>query len=397
MANEAIQGIIDANDPPTLFARTDDNVQISRNGGRLRIMDKALATHLGEHCCDWIASRQKGTVACKMPTHVADDMLAQAPWEDLPPLVRMIHSPVILPDARVLDRTGYDADTGLYLVLAPGFQLPPMPDDPTEDDMMSAYRLLDSYSDEFIFASPADRANALVMQTSHLMRSFIGEQALLPLFALDAPMRATGKTTLGQTCGWLALGTEPMVAGQITRDEEWGKQIASTLLHETEILMFDNLDVPLSDPTLAALLTTEGIWGGRLLGGNNLVNARNKTTFIVTGNNLEVGPDLQRRTVYIRMDANMADPSRRQFRRTDFRGAMLAARPRLLAAFFTWVRRWLQLGSPVSGTSHGQLQPVRPRGAWLVEPGRRGSVPGQPGQLPRQPGCRDRHLGTLAG
>lgn len=349
MAAEAIKAIIDADDPPTLFARDDDNVLITRDGEQLRIMDKALVKRLGEDCADWKKNKSGGTVPCAMPDHVADHMLSHAPWNGLPKLARMIRSPVILPDARVLDRTGYDPDTGLYLALEPGFTLPPIETDPSEDDMMSSFRLIDSYQDEFVYATPADKANGLVMQVSHLMRSFIGERALLPMFALDAPMRSTGKTTLGQTCGWLALGTEPAVAGQIAKDEEWAKQIASTLKHEVEILMFDNLDVRLDDPTLAAVLTTEGKWAGRLLGGNDLVNARNKTTFIVTGNNLEVGPDLQRRVIYIRLDANMADPSRRQFKRTDFRGAMLAARPRLLAAFFTWVRRWLQLGSPVQG------------------------------------------------
>jgi DNA polymerase-1 len=349
MSRDAIGAICADNDPPTLFARADDNLHITRWGERIQPMDKALVTHLGEEHCNWLVSRKNGAVPTRMPPHVADDMLTRAPWEDLPLLKRLVRSPIILPDARILDRSGYDAATGMYLALPSGFALPPIPADPTEDDTQRASALLRSYLDEFVFATLADAANAFALFIGHLLRSVIGDNALLPMFAIDAPIQSTGKTALANAAGVLALGSEPMIASEIKDSDEWRKQLASSLLAETEVMLFDNLEVPLSDPTLAAVLTSEGMWGGRILGTNSLVNARNQTTFIVTGNNLQVGPDLRRRVVYIRMDTNMPDPSRRVFRRADFLGTLKSARPRLLAALFTWIRRWLQQGSPTQG------------------------------------------------
>jgi DNA polymerase I len=348
MAQQAIAAIVDANDPPTLFARAEDNLQITRWGERIQPMDKALATHLGEEFCDWVTVRKTGAVATRMPPHVADDMLARAPWADLPPLKRLVRSPIILPDARILGSSGYDASTGLYLALEPGFSLPTVPDEPTEDDLHGAFAYVRSFLDEFVFGSEADAANAVGLFIGHLLRPLIGDEALLPMFCVDAPTQSTGKTALANATGVLALGGPPKIVPEIKDADEWRKQVAALLVGETELVLFDNLTHKLDDASLAAMLTGEGMWGGRLLGGNLMVNERTKLTVIVTGNNLQVGDDLRRRVIYIRLNTNMPDPSSRMFRRTDFLGSLKQARPRLLAAFFTWARRWLQLGSPVS-------------------------------------------------
>lgn len=349
MSRHAIAAICAVNDPPTLFARTEDNLRITRWGERVQPMDKALVTHLGEHHCDWLLRRGGNDLPARMPPHVADDMLTQAPWDNLPPLLRLVRSPVILPDARILAASGYDEGTGLYLALEPGFVLPEVPDEPTEEDCQLAARFVQSFLDEFVFASAADQHNALGLFIGHLLRPLLGDDALLPMFAIDAPIQSTGKTALANATGVLALGNPPKIVPEIKDADEWRKQVGALLAGENELVLFDNLTHKLDDASLAAVLTGEGLWGGRLLGGNDLVNERTKLTVIVTGNNLEVGADLRRRVIYIRMDTNLADPSSRQFRRTDFLGALKVARPRLLGAVFTWARRWLQLGSPVQG------------------------------------------------
>ena len=353
MADKVRAAIEDINQPSRIFSRSEDMVRVVAGGdGRLLVrgFDAGSIKAEAEKAIVWRKPRTGGDVPSRVPTEVVDFLVHAEPiWPELPFLRRLVHAPVILPDARILSISGYDPGTQLFLALDPGFALPPVPDDPTEDDLMRASSYVQSYLDEFVFAEPADAANALGMFIGHLLRPLLGEEALLPMFDIDAPTQATGKTALANATGVLALGAAPKLVPEIKDADEMRKQITSMLVGENELMLFDNLTQKLDDASLAAALTGEGMWGGRLLGTNNLANARANTTFIATGNNLEIGPDLRRRSVYIRMDANMADPSQRRFRRADFLGMLRDARPRLLAALFTWIRRWLQHGSPSAG------------------------------------------------
>lgn len=353
MADRVRAAIEAVNQPRRMFGRADDMVRVVAGGdGSLlvRPFDAGAIKAEAEKAVLWDKPHRGGTVPARVPQEVVDFLVHADPiWPELPYLRRLVHAPVILPDARILAISGYDPDTQLYLALERGFVLPPVPDDPTEDDLMRSSALVQSYLDEFVFAEAADAANALGMFIGHLLRPLLGDEALLPMFDIDAPTQATGKTALANATGMLALGSAPKIVPEIKDADEMRKQVTSMLVGESELMLFDNLTQRLDDASLAAALTGEGVWGGRLLGTNNLANARQHTTFIATGNNLQIGPDLRRRSVYIRLDTNMADPGARRFRRTDFLGSLKAARPSLLAAVFTWVRRWLQQGSPSPG------------------------------------------------
>lgn len=87
---------------------------------------------------------------------LVEGVAALGAWEGVRHLEAVVEAPVLRPDGTVLDRPGYDSDTGLLYV--PSMQYPPCPARPTRDDAVRAVRaLLDAVCD-FPFASDIYRA-----------------------------------------------------------------------------------------------------------------------------------------------------------------------------------------------------------------------------------------------
>jgi len=59
-------------------------------------------------------------VASNAPRNVAETILARAGAWPFPRLVGFVEAPLLAPDGRIIDTPGYDADTGLYLLIDPG-------------------------------------------------------------------------------------------------------------------------------------------------------------------------------------------------------------------------------------------------------------------------------------
>ena len=130
------------------------------------------------------------------------------------------------------------------------------------------------------------------------------------------------------------------------KDEELRKQITSVLLGGTPIVLLDNITHTLESGVLAAALTSRN-WSDRLLGKSETVSVPNNCLWIATGNNLDFGSELVRRTVWIRLDPKVDRPWERTGFKHDPLGAWVVEnRGRLLWALFVLVRRWLADGRP---------------------------------------------------
>src|SRR5262249_3528196 len=67
----------------------------------------------------------------------------------LPHVSGIITTPTLRPDGSLLAEPGYDPETELYL--APGFQIPPIPEHPTREQALAALKLLIDLLSEFGF------------------------------------------------------------------------------------------------------------------------------------------------------------------------------------------------------------------------------------------------------
>lgn len=257
----------------------------------------------------------------------------------------VVHSPVLRADGTVLSEPGYDDTTGLLYLPEPGLIVPPVPEQPTGEQVADAAALLGRMIDGFAFVSKHDRANFLGLLLTPLLR------ALAPppyqLAAITAPQPGSGKTLLASLARIIHGGV--FRAELPLEEDELRKQITTILVHTTgPVVHFDNVSGTLRSSTIAALLTSAQ-WDDRKLGTNEMINARNDRLWMITGNNLSLGGDLTRRTIWITIDPGVPDPHLR----TDFAIENLEQwtkdnRGPLLHALLTLARRWIAAGKPMT-------------------------------------------------
>ena len=103
-------------------ARAAKNSSVTRPKGALtlHVVD---ATHLAEVAGrvakhEKFDGRAKDWVPCDCPRRVAETVLARGEWDPLDYLNGFVEAPTITPAGRVVDRPGYDEETGLILAIS---------------------------------------------------------------------------------------------------------------------------------------------------------------------------------------------------------------------------------------------------------------------------------------
>jgi hypothetical protein len=261
----------------------------------------------------------------------------------LRPLRGVVHSPVIRADGTVLEAPGYDPATAQLHLPEPGLIVPRVPEHPTSVQLAQAVALLERMVAGFTFVSDDDKANYIGVLLTPLIR------ALAPppyqLAAITAPQPGSGKTLLANCARIIHGGV--FRAEMPAQDDELRKQITTILDYTTGALVhFDNVSGTVRSSIVAGLLTS-AVWDDRRLGVNELVHARNDRLWIITGNNLSLGGDLARRTIWITIDPGVPHPERRTgFAIQDLERWTREHRGQLIHALLTLVRAWVSASMP---------------------------------------------------
>ncbi|WP_030455305.1 hypothetical protein [Herbidospora cretacea] len=240
------------------------------------------------------------------PRETLSSVLAGKTWPKVPTLHGVIGAPVLRRDGTLLQRPGYDEATGLYL--AAKVALPPVPDQPTAEQVHHARDfLLNRFLRDFPWATAADRANYLALLATPILRHYT--RSLTPFALIDATMPASGKSIL--------TGGPGMLYGQRVMpwpyaEEELRKSITAVLSEQVGVVVWDNLaEGTVIDSATLALLVTAGVWSDRQLGASRNIATVNDRLWMATGNNLQVGGDMASRTVRVHLDPNMPRPEQR--------------------------------------------------------------------------------------
>jgi hypothetical protein len=275
----------------------------------------------------------------------AAKMVSAAP--DMAPRLRrlrgVIHTPVFRPDGTILTAPGYDTNTNLLYLPEPGLTIRPIPDQPTSHDTANAVELINTMTAGFRWAGEHDRANYYGLLLTPLLRTLVPPP--YKLGAIGAPMRGSGKSLLASLLR--------IVHGGVFRvempedDAEMRKQITSILSVTTgAIVQFDNVSGILRSSTLAGLLTS-ATWDDRPLGVTDMVSRANDRLWVITGNNVNLGGDLVRRTVWVTIDPGIPDPHlRTDFTIKDLEAWTRTLRGELLHALITLIRAWVVAEKP---------------------------------------------------
>jgi hypothetical protein len=161
-----------------------------------------------------------------------------------------------------------------------------------------------------------------------------------PGFALDAADRGTGKTFLARLVRIIATGkaTAQSVSPLRADDAETAKAIVAAVLAGTAALHIDELPrgQNITSRVISELITNDGTMTQRVLGVSRSIGIP-PMLCTVCGNNIELGADMQRRFVPIRMVHAGAELAfeRSGFRHPDLGRWVWENRPRLLAAAHT--------------------------------------------------------------
>jgi len=265
----------------------------------------------------------------------------------LRPLRGVIHSPIVRRNGSVLGTPGYDDETGLVYLPEPSLVIPHIPEESTPQQVEEAVQELDYMVCGFDFLSKSDRANYFGLLLTPLLR----ELAPPPykLGAIGAPQPGSGKTLLATIMRIIHGG---VFRSEMPDEEAELKKNISTILDITTgpVIHIDNVSGVFRSSTFAGLLTSS-TWEDRRLGTNQQITAPNDRLWVITGNNLSLGGDLVRRTLWVTIDPACPDPHLRTgFAIRDLEGWARQNRARLLGALLTLIRAWVAAGQPINRT-----------------------------------------------
>ncbi|MFP3880368.1 MAG: hypothetical protein ACLFVA_05390 [Dehalococcoidia bacterium] len=277
------------------------------------------------------------------PLDVVQDILTLKRWE-FPCLLAITPTPIIRKDGSIVTMHGYDAETGFYY--HGDTNMRDIPESPTKDDVEGAVALIKEVLWDFPFDSVGSRANAVAALITPVVRPLIDD--LVPLAVFDKPQQGTGATMLCHAAAVIATGTEGGTMGGHRNDEEWRKNITSTLLKGYTVAIIDNVDGELYSPSLATALTTP-TWKDRVLGHSEDALIPNTVCWMANGNNLKLKGDLPRRAYRVRLDAQEAQPWLRPpdtFLHPYLIPWLKERRGEILGAVLTLARAWVVAGKP---------------------------------------------------
>src|SRR5690606_37162622 len=309
---------------PDLYSRGGALVWLAEDDGELSthpLSAAELSTHLGDHIDFWQTTKDgdKETVLC--PESVASQVVNRREHR-LPVLERIVTTPVLLPNGRLLQEPGYDPETGIYYHPRHP-KLPRIPEAPSKEQVAKARRfLLDVILGDFPWVSGEagfDRANYVAGLVTPVFMSALN--ANTPMFLVSAPERGSGKTLLTDILTAL-YGTSDMPHVEDTT--ELRKQITAKLLESSApCVVVDNIPNGhrIGNHVWATLLTKRW-WEDRILGSTKQVRLVQDRSWWASGNNIAVRDDMRTRHYPVRIDPQQPNPEER----TGFRSEEVTGR-----------------------------------------------------------------------
>lgn len=278
---------------------------------------------------------------CHAPRAAVAALLARVGEWQFPVLSGVVNAPTLRPDGSLLDRPGYDPETGL-LFEAHHVQFPAISEHPTRSQAEAALNfILQEVLVGFPFAEPSDRAAALSALLTALIRPAL---RTAPLHTFDAAQAGTGKSLLADAVALIATGSTAKVMTFTSDPEEMRKRVLAILLQGAAVVNLDNVEEPLQGAALCSVLT-QATYTERFLQHSRMVTVPTCCTWLATGNSLQVVGDITRRCIPCRIDAQCEHPEEREFDR-DLYEWIPAHRPELVAAGLTILRAYIAAGTP---------------------------------------------------
>lgn len=251
--------------------------------------------------------------------------------------------PVVRADGTILDAAGYDEATGLLYEPDAGMEAVKVAEAPTAEDVTNAVAWIEEVVGQMPFSTESDKSNYLTFLITPLLR--IALPGPRKLVILDARQPGTGKTLLAEVAHMIHGGV--MRPSFPDNEPEVSKELTTLLLNTSSpVITFDNVEGTLKSAALTSLLTST-TYTGRILGGNTQIDQLNDRMWSITGNNVQIGGDLARRSLWVDIDAGIPDPQNRTGFKHNLKRWVPQHRPQIIWALLTLIRAWQVAGSPM--------------------------------------------------
>ena len=358
--------VVPSTRPPKGIVRPDDVP-------RIVAMPTPRLRELMASAAPWVR-RPKGNdnelKNCHPPEWAVKEVEARGQWDDIPPIEAVVSVPVLRFDGTVLQRSGFDTDSGIYF--ASKIEFPPVPDQPTRDDAKQACgELLDVVKD-FPFDKPEHKAAWLAAVLSLFARQAYAGPT--PLCLIEANIRGCGKSLLADVAAIIATGQNAPRMPAPRSDDESRKRITSIAVAAEPLCLIDNVTGRLDLPSLDAALTAT-TWNDRVLGKSELTgNVPLNTIWFLTGNNVILGGDTVRRSMHVRLESRLEKPEERTgFAHANLMAWLQGERGRLAQAALIVLRAYWVAGCPDMklppwGSFEGWSRLVRSAVVWAKQP-----------------------------
>lgn len=346
------------NKKPVFCCVQDQAVRLTEDlSGKVTFQDmtaRSMWAELNDHCT-FIRLTDSGAAGPRqqVPTDVASHVYEQA-YKRLPQAPEIVYTPLFVQSrfgVELISQPGYYEDLDL-LMADTDFRVPEVFPDPTPKEVDDALDLLAfEVLGDFPFLDhdlngeerrESSLANALSMMLTPFMRRLI--DGCTPVFFITKPLPGTGGTALGQIPIVLCDGEEPAPEPYTQNEEEMRKALLASIMETRSHLFYDDVR-DFNNRVLLQSITARHI-GGRLLGATKTVQRPNRFNWIATGNNPNVMSEMERRVVWIRLNAKTDDIQNRTFRHPDLMPWLKRERSNIVHAILTLIQYWVSLGMP---------------------------------------------------
>jgi len=343
---ECMAALVANNDPPQIFSRSGSLIRLHHDAIQplsVEALKNALADATGFHISSISADGEEIETDVSPPTEVCKAVLALSDWPGIPEIKSLIEIPVIRPDGSILSVPGYDEATQLYLIPIVDLSEVIIPDELSQKHAEASARYIqEELFSDFPFSDEASKANMLALMLSVIVRPMIAGN--IPLTILDKPQAGMGASLIADIVATVATGRPASMWGAPETEDEWRKAITSALLSGSQVIVIDNVVRRLNSASLTRALTAK-IWRDRLLGKSHMLDLPQGAVWIVTGNNIQIGGDLGRRSTWIRFTSTCSRPwTRTGFKHPDILGWVKENHASVISNLLIMARAWAQAG-----------------------------------------------------
>jgi hypothetical protein len=302
LKDKAVAALIEYNEPPVVFSRGGQLARVLADGDerRIELMAPPMMRDRLERVLAWMQPIRTGVKEVPPPVHVVEDILNMPDIAaNYPPLDGIVTSPFFTEHGELVATSGYNRDARVLAALG-DLEISELPTAEDARQLITVELLGD-----FPFVTNADRANAIGLMLLPLVRQMV--TGTTPLHHIASPTSGTGKTLLADMLliGVAGFGIAKMPP--TSDDTEMRKRITSVLLAGKQVVLLDNADGHLASPSLAAAVTGE-YWSDRVLEHSRTPTLRNRSIWVITGNNISLTAELARRCVNINIDSDAEQP-----------------------------------------------------------------------------------------